>query len=80
MTNGVPVVTWPHYGDQHINSSLITDKKAGITLFSEPRGPFEKDFEKISTYEQPVFDYAQVINCFNKVLRDPIYAQNIEKM
>lgn len=34
----------------------------------------------ISTFKEPVFDYAQVINCFNKVLRDPLYSQNMQKL
>lgn len=38
ISAGIPVVTWPHFGDQQPNSQCITkDNKAGIALYDEVR-------------------------------------------
>jgi UDP:flavonoid glycosyltransferase YjiC (YdhE family) len=37
ISAGKPMVTWPHQFDQHCNSDLICDQKAGVELWNERR-------------------------------------------
>ena len=65
--------------DQHVNSDLITHQKAGVELYNkEHMNPF--DFEANLTYKDPAFDHTKVETCFNQILKDPIYKQNIQKL
>lgn len=73
----VPMVTFPHFGDQSINSDLIVESKIGVELHSEDRTLETKD---PLTYRQPVFDDKKVVDVFNKVLKDPQYKANVTKL
>ena len=59
---GVPVIAFPHFGDQHYYAELLRDMKAGVILYSKRRdfeeGPVQME------YKEPVFDGERVYNCF----------------
>ena len=68
---GLPVVTFPHFDDQPVNSSLLVDRKVAVLMHYKERDPF--NFEELTTYKDPAFDHKKVTECFNKILNDPIY-------
>lgn len=75
---GVPVVTFPHFGDQPINSNLLVERKAAVLLHQQDKNPF--DFEGALTYKDVAFDHKKVEKCFNLVLNDPSYKENMHKL
>lgn len=65
---GIPMIAFPHFGDQHANARLLTDQKASVELYNVPaKGG---DIADHLTRESACFDQAKVIECFNKVLND----------
>lgn len=75
---GLPIVAWPHFGDQHDNGDLIGETKIGIVLFNKMR--FESLTEKMLSYYDPVFDAQKVYEVFNEILSNEIYSHNMKKL
>ena len=65
----VPIVTWPHFGDQPMNSDLIVAAKAGVKLGYKTREP-ENDMSVQLTFKDPIFDANKVYECFSEVLKN----------
>ena len=61
---------------------MLCDQKVGVCLHSRTKTEAlsNKDMTKMTTYIDPVFDYKKVSECFTKVLKDPIYAQNMQRL
>jgi UDP:flavonoid glycosyltransferase YjiC (YdhE family) len=75
---GIPIVAFPHFGDQHYYGDLLVEMKAGIILYNKRR-----DFEEgpvQMTYEAPAFEGKRVLEAFRTVIDNPMYKTNMLKL
>jgi len=78
ISAGLPVVTWPHMGDQSPNSECLIRNKVGISLYSKMR--VSKKIDDNLTFKEPIFDSKKITEVFNEVLKNPMYRQNMQKL
>ena len=58
---------------------MITEQDAGVELHNVERMDMS-DWENNLIYREPAFDHTKVEQCFNKILKEPKYRQNMEKL
>lgn len=75
---GVPVVAFPHFGDQHYYGDLLQDMKAGVVLYGKRRDYDEGPDQMV--YRTPAFDGDRVHKCFEQVIENPMYKTNMLKL
>ena len=68
---GLPVVIFPHFGDQPYNAQNILDAGIGAGLFYHWLALREGADERNHFFEQPMFTASDVKNAFNRVLNEP---------
>ena len=78
ITSGVPVVAFPHFGDQHDNAEQLEKRKVGVILHNKVR--ISNDNNVLASYIDPAFDAQKVYECFNEILTNEIYSHNIKKI
>ena len=75
ISQGIPTVVWPHFGDQHINADLLKKAGAATVLYYNKRLEKPADALKIHSYEEPIFTSQKVTECVKEVLSQPKYKQ-----
>ena len=75
---GVPVITWPHFGDQQPNSECLIRNKVGIALTNKIR--VSKKIAENITFKDPIFDAAKITEVFNEILNNPMYRKNMQRL
>ena len=78
ISAGVPMVTFPHYGDQLSNSDFIIQHKAGKELFSKKRDSSE--FRELATYKDSQFDSKKVKEVFSQLKDDKNCFSNMQRL
>ena len=69
---GIPIVAWPHFGDQHPNAEMLCDEKnVAVMLYNKKR--MTSDLTEIYSYTKEAFDADHVHKIFKEVLTNPIY-------
>ena len=58
---------------------MIKENMAGVELYNKPRMD-PHDFEANLSYRDEAFTHVKVEECFNKILSNPIYKQNMRKL
>jgi UDP:flavonoid glycosyltransferase YjiC (YdhE family) len=54
INGSVPMVAWPHFGDQHVNAELLENNGAALILANKIR--LSKDDDFTMSYVDQVFD------------------------
>ena len=82
IMSGVPVVTFPHFGDQPALSNLLTDAGAGekIADYSSEATMSTTAGIMLATFPDPLFNGNDVFNQFKKIITDPKYMNNVCKL
>lgn len=77
---GKPIVSFPHFADQHTNAKLIEKRGIGITLLNKMR--YSKDPDQQISYVEPGFDAQKVNEIFTEILvtKKDFYLNNMLKM
>jgi hypothetical protein len=74
----VPLVAWPHFGDQHCAAELLEKNGAAKILANQLR--MSKEVEKVYSYYDPVFDENKVHDLFKEVLSNEKYRKNMARL
>lgn len=76
---GVPMVTFPHLGDQNSNSDLVVSQGVAVELHNKPKAN-QFDLLEGLTYREPAFDHTKVCKVFQTILEDSKYKMNMAKL
>jgi hypothetical protein len=78
----VPVVTFPHFGDQPMLSDLITEAGAGIKIadYSDESEAINNGGEVKFSFKASKFTKKDVYDKFSEILTKPSYMENVGKM
>lgn len=74
----VPLVAWPHFGDQHCAAELL--EKNGVAKIIANKIRMSKDFEESYSYKTPVFDDQKVYELMKEVTEDPKYKKSMIRL
>ena len=74
------MVTWPHFGDQGINSDLLLEAGVAVALCKFDMNRLELQPKDQRTYTDSVFDAEKVYEVFNEVLTNPKYKKEITNL
>lgn len=80
ISAGIPVVVFPHFGDQPMNAENIVAAEIGVSLFWHWRALKEGSDDRNHYFEDPIFTASTVKYCFKRVLEEPHFMQNVLKM
>ena len=78
ISGKVPMICFPHCGDQGFNAKTVMDRKIGISLILDPKKCLRNPAEDL-TWPTPLFTAKVATEAFKKILEDPQYMRNIEK-
>ena len=76
ISAGIPVICFPHFGDQPFNTKKLAEKGVGIPLF-DPRkamGGFRE------CHPNPLFDSKKVEDSLNAIFTQQSYKQNMVRL
>ena len=73
---GVPILTFPHFGQQPVNATNIIDKCAGLPLIDMTRAQREYDVsEEPLSFLHPLFTSKDLAEKLNELLKNPKYSE-----
>jgi len=78
MSQGIPAVTFPHFGDQPKNSSILVEAGVAVHLYGYERPAL--NMGNMNYYEEHGFTSSDVEKAFNKVLNEKSYTENAKKI
>lgn len=78
ISASLPIVAYPHFGDQFTCNDILVSKKCAVSLFKGPRPIPKAGISKF--FEKPIFDESDVFDKFTDVLSNPVYKQNMMKL
>ena len=73
---GIPVICYPHFGDQPANANLLVERGVGVYLPNQKINPTSIT----RTFVDPVFDANDVKTKFNAIITDGKYKENMKKL
>lgn len=84
IMSGVPMVTFPHFGDQHTNANLIIDNGCGLFLQNnktEAQPDYSKGYDNFAfRYDNANFTAQDFCDRFSRVLNENSFAENVGKL
>lgn len=80
LNAGLPCVIFPHFGDQPYNAMNIIGAGVGISLIWWPWSLKEGADERNHFFERPQFTAADVKEAFRRIVDEPEFRTNAQKL
>lgn len=73
MNAGLPVLCFPHFGDQATDAMNLIEARAALSLIAPSLADSRDDDPRYFQFEQPMFSAEDVCDKFHSLLSNPTY-------